>query len=404
MSRPPRGLALPLLLALVAQPVLAQSPSLLVSGYTSGAVHRFDLADGGDLGVLGPAPGAQSLRYGPDGHLYACSEIDAQVLRFDGQTGAPLGPFVWDDPATPQDETGGLTTPTGAVFGPDGQLYVASFADDQILRYDGTTGAFIDVFVAAGTGNINGPDAGLDFGPDGDLYVPSFNANRVLRYDGKTGALKGTFAPPGLFELSRPRCLRWRGDGLLYVSSWGNGRINRYDLEGDLVDVFVTTPSPTGLEFDPLTGDLLVTSDQGDSVRRFDGDSGAPLGTLVPANPGSGPDGATFLALFPDQQLHLGRPLPEQAGVTNSLTLRNATPGAVLFLGLAASSTSLSFGGVTGALGVDPDLLLALPVDGAGQAGLSAFVDAALVDVGLALQAYEPASGRLSNLVLASFD
>ncbi|MBE9161963.1 MULTISPECIES: hypothetical protein [Microcoleaceae] len=43
---------------------------------------------------------------------------------------------------------------------------------DQILRYNGKTGQFIDVFAAGNqqAGGLNGPN-GLLFAPDGYLYV-----------------------------------------------------------------------------------------------------------------------------------------------------------------------------------------------------------------------------------------
>jgi hypothetical protein len=103
---------------------------------------------------LGPIPGAQSIQYGPDGNLYVAAEKIDRVLRFDGQTGVPLGALVADDPATPIDETGGLDAPTAALFGPDGDLYVASFDGDSVLRYDGVTGSFVGVFVTQGSGGL----------------------------------------------------------------------------------------------------------------------------------------------------------------------------------------------------------------------------------------------------------
>jgi len=40
----------------------------------------------------------------------------------------------------------------GLTFGPDGNFYIASF--DTVKRFDGATGAFIDDFVAAGSGGL----------------------------------------------------------------------------------------------------------------------------------------------------------------------------------------------------------------------------------------------------------
>jgi hypothetical protein len=44
---------------------------------------------------------------------------------------------------------GGLDQPEGLVFGPSGNLFVSSGGTDNVLRYNGTTGAFIDVFASA---------------------------------------------------------------------------------------------------------------------------------------------------------------------------------------------------------------------------------------------------------------
>ena len=70
------------------------------------------------------------------------STFTNEILRYDGQSGAFRGALVTDDPATPEDESGGLTNPAGLVFGPDGTLYVSSNTTHEVLRYDGQSGAF----------------------------------------------------------------------------------------------------------------------------------------------------------------------------------------------------------------------------------------------------------------------
>ena len=87
---------------------------------------------------------------------------------FDGQNGDFIEILVEDDPDTPfDDESGGLSAAHGLRFGPDGNLYVASFGTNQVLRFDGQSGLFTDVFVAAGNG-LSGPTA-IRFQIPGDL-------------------------------------------------------------------------------------------------------------------------------------------------------------------------------------------------------------------------------------------
>lgn len=298
-------LALPLLLRAAAT---AQTPraearerprgTLLVSGFTSGTIHRYAAGTGAPGGDFGPGavPGAQKIRRGPDGRLYVCSESANRVLRFD-DAGAFLGALVADDPLTPADETGGLAGPTGAVFTPDGKLLVASFDTDAVLRYDAATGAFLDVFVTPGSGGLDGPDAGITFGPDGNLLVPSFFSDEILIYSRIDGASLGAFASGG--PLSRPRDLVFRR-GELFVSSWGSNRILHYDAaSGAFLGVFASAFRPTGIAFDPWFGDLWVTSDNANNVRKHDGLSGAFERVFVPAGSG-GLAGGTYLFWLED--------------------------------------------------------------------------------------------------------
>lgn len=391
-------IALTLLIALVV-PNATVGQTLLVSGYNNDAVLLFDSHTGQSLGALPGVPGAQSVRYGPDGHLYVCAEKVNQVVRFDGQSLAPLGPFVFDDLNTPQDETGGLTAPTCAAFGPDGDLYVGSFDGDDIRKYDGQTGAYLGIFVPAGLGNLNGPDAGMVFGPDGDLYVPSFWSNRIIRYDGETGALIGMFAGPTQ-GVSRPRMLRFRSDGVLFVTSWGNGRILRFTPDGTSLGTFAFVGTPTGLVFDPANGDVLVTSDNTNTVRRFSKD-GAAKGTIVAAGV---LQGGTWLEYTPDPQLHLDRP-SGKTGQTNTLSVTNGAPGGVALLLVGTQVASLDAGGCPPTpIGVGAPSLLPWPLDPVGEAHLSGLAPASLIGITAVFQVVEPGACRVSNLVVVTFE
>ena len=139
---------------------------------------------------------AAGLAFGADGNLYVASRLTSEVLRFDGTTGAFIDAFVTV-------ESGGLNLPWGIDFGPDGNLYVSSRGTDEVLRFDGETGDFIDAFVTAGSGGLDTVFC-LLFGPDGNLYVCSFGTDEVLRYDGETGDFIDAFVAAGSGGLDGP--------------------------------------------------------------------------------------------------------------------------------------------------------------------------------------------------------
>jgi DNA-binding beta-propeller fold protein YncE len=194
----------------------------------TGNILRFDERTGDFLGEFIPTGSGglgrpDGLVFGPDGNLYVCSSKElGSILRYDGITGDPL-PSRGNSGATFVSEgSGGLTfggpVEGGAwlIFGPDGNLYVPSGgigrppAESNVLRFNGTTGEFIDAFVPAGSGGLAGL-GGLVFGPDGNLYVNANTGNpnphapgSVLRYDGRIGDFLDVFVPAGSNLLAKP--------------------------------------------------------------------------------------------------------------------------------------------------------------------------------------------------------
>ncbi|MEG4807753.1 NHL repeat-containing protein [Microcoleus sp. F8-D3] len=312
--------------------------TFLVGNTRGNNVLRFDGNTGNSLGEFIP-PGSGGLYnpdtivFGPDGNgddksdIYIASgdkpgnsgePTASAVLRYDGITGAFIDKFVGDNPNTAVDETGGLFRPYGLAFGPDGNFYASSFLSDQILRYNGKTGQFIDVFASGNqqAGGLNGPN-GLLFAPDGNLYVttqgsvatngqPDFSASfpsQVLRYNPQTRQ-SSIFASPD----PSPRSQGFTSllgmaigpaDGDLYVSDFAND-IRRYNLKsGELVKVLSTNYTDTSpssnyvgsLAFSPIGNlfavgfDNRANANAAGAVLRYNGKTDEPL--PISGNPGS---------------------------------------------------------------------------------------------------------------------
>ena len=195
---------------------------LYVANYGAHKITRINLETGATSDFVTAFAGGLSrptgLTFGPDGHLYTCSQTTSSVLKFDGTTGAPMGIFVAPGTAS-------LTSPLDLVFGPNGNLFVVS-SNNRILQFDGVTGAFINLFIDSLT--LNGPRS-LVFRPSGEVLVTNRTGNNVNRY-GPTGAYLGKFNDE--YNLQQPGGIALGPNGNVYVASQNNPvRIIEYHVE-----------------------------------------------------------------------------------------------------------------------------------------------------------------------------
>merc|ERR1712072_520392 len=130
-------------------------------------------------------------------------------------------------------------------------IFVSDFLNDRILRFDFATKSFMDVFVQKGSGGLRGP------------WGIAFN-----KYD----------------DPAQPRTF--------YVSSEGTSSILQYDAcDGSFIKQFAFVPGqPRGLKFHTLPSAhkparqqkmLLVASAYSDSILKFNGLTGSPIGTFA---------------------------------------------------------------------------------------------------------------------------
>jgi hypothetical protein len=76
-------------------------------------------------------------------------------------------------------------------------LLVSDTVNHNVERYDGTAGQRIDTFVTSGSGGLEYRE-GPGCGPDANLYVGQETApGRVLRYDRTTGEFLNSLASAG---------------------------------------------------------------------------------------------------------------------------------------------------------------------------------------------------------------
>lgn len=126
------------------------------------------------------------LRFGPNGNLY--------VARNGGQ-GAPAGSGSVDvyngvSGAFITSAVTSLTQPTGLTFNGN-NLYISNFGAGNVIRYDGASSS-----IFASGGGLAAPSA-TAFGADGKLYVTDLLLGAVRRYNGTTGAFEDNFVADG---------------------------------------------------------------------------------------------------------------------------------------------------------------------------------------------------------------
>lgn len=182
------------------------SAQLLVSDRGSNQITKYDAVTGefqgilvsSDLATNGGLLFPSALSLGPNEELLVASQVGS-VLRYDLNSGDFLGTFATN-----------LSVPSGLLYDEaNDELFVSTlgnFNSDLVLRYRASTGELLSE-IGQGSGQTG--RTSMTFGPDGNFYVGSFAdetffLGSVLQFDGETFDLNETFASLVPFQQTDP--------------------------------------------------------------------------------------------------------------------------------------------------------------------------------------------------------
>jgi sugar lactone lactonase YvrE len=243
---------------------------------TSDSLREYHRASGvriADIGA-GLVGAAYDIAFGPDRQLYIASFDQGNIIRLNVDSGKATN-FVAPG-------TGGLNGPSSLTFGPDGNMYVASQNTSAILKFNGATGAAMGTFIASGSGGLASP-WDIAFGPNGNLFVIS-GGTRVLQYHGSTGAVIGVFINSPAGTLIDARGMAFLPNGHLLITDRGNDRINRYSAAGALLGQFndvYPLPLPWSIAIGPNGNVFAAQTTSGIRVIEYDVNTGRYLRSYV---------------------------------------------------------------------------------------------------------------------------
>lgn len=211
--------------------------------------------------------------------LLVSNRESGTVLRFDGDTGEFIEVFAL------------VESPLGMEVDTQDNLFVASSGADRLLSFDMATGG------QTNTIDIHRP-TGVGLSPAGDVYVASQlsdSQSQVWRYTGAPENPLESFVDDS--HLDAVNSLIFGPDGHLYVSDSSQRDIVRFDgATGEFIDDFAgggLLSTPVGLTFGP-DQNLYVASFDSSEIVRFDGATGDFIDVFAAGEELEGPAGLQF--------------------------------------------------------------------------------------------------------------
>lgn len=224
--------------------------------------------------------------------LLVSSRNGDDVQRFNGETGDYIDDFV-------SFQSGGLSAPQEILLF-DGKLLITGRFNDNILAYDGITGDFLGDFSSGYA--LDNPTK-MTLGPDSLLYVSQWGQtkSKVVRFRVDDGTFVDEFTN---IDLNLGMGHAWDEDGNLYVADFGSSEIKKFDTSGVFVENFISPnplSGPINIWFSDDYSKFYVTNWNTNSVLLYNGTTGNFESTFISQGLGNaegvtfGPDGLIYL-------------------------------------------------------------------------------------------------------------
>lgn len=242
-----------------------------VTSDASNLVRAYDKITGAFLGVHSTAvlgTGQLAIHFGVNNGRVLVGSFGGGVDEYVAATGAYIKTYA---------ATGGWQW--AGLYGPNGNVYIGSFATADVREYDVNTGTLVNILYSI-------PDpADMAIGPNGNLYICQYQLGAVTEIDFAGNFVSQWFQPPN----SRTNDIEFLPGGGFVVPVMGNNVAYRYNAAYAITGVYVGTgwQRPHGVDINPLDGNLYIVDGVTTQVHVFDPVTMAELNAnwLVP-NPG----------------------------------------------------------------------------------------------------------------------
>ena len=177
-----------------------------------------------------------SIAMAPNGTMHIA---DMGLAEYGGGAGA-LGTKIFkhriEDEFLGEMGAGDLVWPEGLSLARDGSVWCADAYHHRIFGYDsegspiGDWGDF-----GSGNGQFNRP-SGIAFDADDNLFVVDSHNHRIQHLT-KDGEFLGSWGSQGSADgqLNQPWGMSIDGEGALYVADWGNDRVQKFTPDGEFL-------------------------------------------------------------------------------------------------------------------------------------------------------------------------